>query len=288
MNTRLEKRTYPAWLAAPGFLIFIVIFVLPTLSSFYFGFCTWNLRTAEWTGLENFKQFFTMYNTKDSISNTIVFTAACCTTFVVGGLILSVILTSGIKSQGYLKSIIFFPSLLGSVVVASAWSSVMAPSGILNQFLGLFGVEPIKWLTGKEWAMLSCIIVDVWKGMGTTLVIYVGGLSAIPKTYYEAAAIDGVNPVQRFFKITLPLMVPSINTVLTLSMIGGIRHYELIYALTGGGPGFATEVLGSTVYKLFASGSYGIATTGYLIIFIIACAVVLPLNHWVGKKEAEL
>lgn len=287
-NKLLDKQRYSLWLAAPGFLIFILIFVLPTLASFYYGFCNWNLREAEWTGLNNFKQFFTMYNTKDAIWNTFRFTFWESLIKVVGGLLLAVVLTSGIKSQNYLKVIIFLPTLFGSVVVASAWSSIMHPDGILNQFLGLFGLEPVKWLTGHEWAMTSVIIVEVWKGIGTALILYIGGLSAIPKIYYEAAAIDGVTPVKQFFSITLPLMVPTINSVLTLCMISGLRNYDLIYSLTGGGPGFETEVLGSTIYKLFATSSYGIATAGYMIIFVLACVIVLPINHWVGKRTEEL
>ena len=288
MKNRLDKKIYNWWLLVPGLLIFVVIFVIPTLSSFYFGFCTWNLRVAKWTGLQNFKMFFTMINTKDAIKNTFVFTFWETLIKVVFGLPLAAVLTSGLRSEKYLKSVLFIPSLFGSVVVSAAWSSIMDPHGLLNQFLGNFGVEPIRWLTDKNWAMISCIIVDIWKGIGTTLIIYIGGLSAIPKTYYEAASIDGVTPSQQFFRITLPLMIPSINTVLTLCLIGGFKNYELLYSLTGGGPGYATEVLGSTVYKLFATGSYGIATTGYIIIFIVACFIVLPINHWVGKREAEL
>lgn len=288
MKNRLDKKIYNWWLLVPGLLIFVVIFVIPTLSSFYFGFCTWNLRVAKWTGLQNFKMFFTMINTKDAIKNTFVFTFWETLIKVVFGLPLAVVLTSGLRSEKYLKSVLFIPSLFGSVVVSAAWSSIMAPHGILNQFLGHFGVEPIRWLTDKNWAMISCLIVDIWKGIGTTLIIYIGGLSAIPKTYYEAAAIDGVTPSQQFLHITLPLMIPSINTVMTLCLIGGFKNYELIYSLTGGGPGYSTEVLGSVVYKLFATGSYGIATTGYIIIFIVACFIVLPINHWVGKREADL
>lgn len=288
MNKRLDKQRYSLWMTAPGLAVFVIIFVLPTLASFYYGFTRWNLREATWTGLDNFQQFFTLYNTKDSLWNTFRFTFWETILKVVLGLVIAVALTSGIKTQNYLKSMLFIPTLFGSVVVASAWSSIMEPNGILNQFLGLFDVEPIKWLTSHEWAMFSVIVVNFWKGIGTTLIIYIGGLSAIPKTYYEAAAIDGVSSVQRFFRITLPLMVPSINTVLTLSLIGGLRTYDLIYSLTGGGPGFETEVLGSTVYKLFATGSYGIATAGYMIIFVLACVVVLPINHWVSKKTEEL
>lgn len=136
--------------------------------------------------------------------------------------------------------------------------------------------------------MLSCILVDIWKGIGTALVIYVAGISAIPTTYFEAAAIDGSTPTQSFFKITLPLMVPTINTVLTLSLIGGLRTYELVYAMTGGGPGYSTELLGSVIYKLFSRGSYGLATAGYVIMFVIVAVIVFPINSFVAKREADL
>lgn len=285
---RLEKKIYPGWLAAPGFIIFAVIFVLPTLSSFYFGFTKWNLRTSTWTGLDNFKQFFSMYNTKDAIWNTIVFTFWESIIKVVLGLLLAVFLSRKTKICNYMKGILFFPSLLGSVVVAAAWSAILHPSGIVNQFLGLFGISKVKWLTDSQWAMFSCILVDVWKGIGTTLVIYLNGLASIPSSYTEAAAIDGSTNSQQFFHITLPLIVPSINTILTLTLISGFRDYALIFALTEGGPGYATEVIGSAVYKLFSTGTYGIATTGNIIIFLVACFVVLPIKNLIAKKEVEL
>lgn len=285
---KFEKKAYSGWLAAPGFCIFIIIFVIPTISSFYFGFCQWDLHTAKWTGLQNLKTFFTMVNTKDAIKNTIVFTLVGTSINVIVGLILAVCFTSGIKTQGYFKAILFIPSLFGSVVIASAWSSVLHPYGILNQFLGKFGVAPIKWLTDSKWALISCIAVNEWKGIGTTLMIYIGGLSAIPSTYYEAAAIDGVTSTQKFFKITLPLILPSLRSVLTLSMIGGFRHYEMVYSLTGGGPGYSTELIGSAVYKLFANSLFGLATMGYLIIFVFACFVVIPINRYIASKEVDL
>ena len=130
--------------------------------------------------------------------------------------------------------------------------------------------------------------MDRGKGVGTAILIYVAGISAIPAAYYEAAAIDGASPRQIFSKITLPLLVPTMNTVLTLSLIGGLRTYDLIYAMTGGGPGYSTEVLGSAIYKLFARGNYGLATAGYVIMFVVVSIIVFPLNSYVAKKEAEL
>jgi raffinose/stachyose/melibiose transport system permease protein len=119
-------------------------------------------------------------------------------------------------------------------------------------------------------------------------VIYIAGLRAISPDYYEAARIDGANRIQTFRMITLPLIVSSINTVLTLSLIGGLKSYELIMTMPEGGPGFATEVLGLVVYKLFGQGMYGLATAGSVILFVSISCIIYPLNHFVSKKEVEI
>ena len=285
---RLDKRFYPGWMAVPGLAIYIIIFAIPTFVSFYFSMTTWNLRTATFTGLKNFNTFFSMTSTRSALINTIIYAFSTCSLKVVIGLLLASYICSGIRSGEYLKCMIFFPTLLGSVTVAVAFDGILNPNGILNQFLAKFGIDAVRWLTNSKYAMFSCIVVDVWKGLGTATLIYIAGLSSISKTYYEAAAIDGASPVQNFFKITLPLIVPSINTVLTLSLIGGLRTYEQIYALTGGGPGYSTEVLGSIIYKLFSRGSYGLATAGYVIMFVIVSCIVFPLNSFVNKKGEDI
>ena len=286
--SRIEKKVYTGWLAVPGILIYVLIFVIPTFASFYFSMTTWNLKTSVFTGFDNFITFFTMTNTKASLANTAVYAFCTCAAKVVFGLLIAQYLCGKAKSAGYLKVVLFFPTLLGNVVVAIAFEKILASGGIVNQFLGMWGIGPVKWLTSSAWAMFTCILVDIWKGIGTAILIYVAGISAIPTTYYEAAAIDGGCSVQIFRKITLPLLVPTINTVLTLSLIGGLRTYDLIYAMTGGGPGYSTEVLGSVIYKLFSRGNYGIATAGYVIMFVVVSVIVFPLNSFVAKKEAEL
>ena len=132
------------------------------------------------------------------------------------------------------------------------------------------------------------MITDIWKGIGTVTIILIAGISAIPKSYFEAAAIDGAKPGIVFRKITLPLLLPSINTVLTLCLIGGLRSYDLIQALTGGGPGYSSEVLGTTIYKLFARGSYGLATAGNVLLFIAVAIIVFPINSFIAKREADI
>ncbi len=283
-----HKKIYPGYLAAPGLAIYIVIFVIPTFASFYFSLTRWNLRTADFIGLENFVTFFTMSNTKSALINTSIYAAVTCSVKVVAGLLLAQYLCGQVRSREYIKTMYFLPTLLGNVAVAIAFESILSPGGVLNQALIRLGAEPVRWLTDSKYALFSCMMVDIWKGLGTALIIYIAGISAIPQDYFEAAAIDGATTFQSFRKITLPLIIPTMNTVLTISLIGGLRSYELVFAMTEGGPGFSTELLGSVIYKLFSRGNYGLATAGYVIMFVIVAFIVFPINSFVAKREAEL
>ena len=285
---KLNRKTYPIWLAAPGLITYIIIFIIPTFASFYFSMTIWNLKEARFVGLENFITFFSMTNTRTALINTAIFALVTCSVKIILGLLLAQYICNGIKSGNYLKIVIFFPYLLGNVVVALAFRAILEPAGTVNQFLQLIGLDAVRWLTDKRFALMTCIVADIWKGIGTVTIILIAGICAIPKSYYEAAAIDGASPWRVFRKITLPLLIPSFNTVLTLCLIGGLRSYDLVQALTGGGPGYSSEVLGTVIYKLFARGSYGLATAGNVILFIIVAFVVFPINSYVAKREVDM
>lgn len=285
---KLNRKTYPIWLAAPGLITYIIIFIIPTFASFYFSMTIWNLKEARFVGLENFITFFSMTNTRTALINTAIFALVTCSVKIILGLLLAQYICNGIKSGNYLKIVIFFPYLLGNVVVALAFRAILEPAGTVNQFLQLIGLDAVRWLTDKRFALVTCIVADIWKGIGTVTIILIAGICAIPKSYYEAAAIDGASPWRAFRKITLPLLIPSFNTVLTLCLIGGLRSYDLVQALTGGGPGYSSEVLGTVIYKLFARGSYGLATAGNVILFIIVAFIVFPINSYVAKREVDM
>lgn len=285
----LYKKVYNYWIAIPGALVYIIIFIIPTIVSFYFSLTRWNLKEADFIGLDNFKTFLTQPNLKASIINTFVYAFSTSLSKVIFGMLIAVFLCSKIRSAGYLKSVIYFPNLLGNVAVGVAFLSLMHPSrGLINHVITFLGGTQINWLTDANTALLSVILVDIWKGIGVSIIIYIAGISAIPQSYYEAAVIDGATGCQRFRYITVPLCVTSINSVLTLSLIGGLRSYELIWTLTQGGPGYSTEVLGSAVYKLFANGQFGLSTAGNVIMFIIIAVIIFPINTLISKKEEEL
>lgn len=291
MKTRktILQSYYSYWFAVPGLIIYLLIFVLSTFSSFYFALTRWDMLTSTFIGFQNFKTFFSQTNTKASLANTFIYAFSTSLSKVVFGLFIALGLVKKSKAHSYLESLIFFPTLLGYVVVGITFSKLMHPSrGLINMMLGPIGMPKLRWLADPAIAMPAVILVDFWQGIGITTVIYIAGLNSIPQTYYEAAVIDGCNAVQRFRHVTLPLLVPAINSVLTLSLIGGLKHYELIWTMTEGGPGYATEVLGTVIYKLFAAGNYGLSTAGYVLMFVLTAILVFPLNTWVGRKEVGL
>lgn len=129
--------------------------------------------------------------------------------------------------------------------------------------------------------------MDIWKGVGIATVIFIAGMQSIDKTYYEAASIDGAGAWEQLKAITVPLSRPAMNSVIILAFIGGMRTFDLIWAMTGGGPGYVTEVMASTVYKQYAAGYYGLSTAGNVIMFIMIAILAFPLQKFLLSKEVE-
>ena len=136
--------------------------------------------------------------------------------------------------------------------------------------------------------MLSVALVDVWKGVGLATVIYIAGIVSIPSEYFEAAKVDGAGPFSNFWHITLPLARPATTTVIILSLIGGLRSFDLIWAMTRGGPGFTSDVIASVIYKQYQAGFYGLSTAGNVILFVLVSAIIFPLSWFLNRKEVAM
>jgi raffinose/stachyose/melibiose transport system permease protein len=160
--------------------------------------------------------------------------------------------------------------------------------GPINETLATIGIPGPGWLTDPSLALLSVALVDVWKGVGLATVIYIAGIVSIPQEYFEAARVDGAGPVQQFRQVLLPLARPATVTVIILSLIGGLRSFDLIWAMTRGGPGFTSDVIASVIYKQYQAGFYGLSTAGNVLLFILVTAIVLPLSRFLNRKEVEL
>ena len=269
-------------------IVFVGLFLLPMVASLFFSLTVWNFKDYTFVGLDNFKMFLTERSLNIGIKNTLIYAFLTCTLKVILAFFIAVFLTSPIKTKHFLRSVIFFPNLVSTIAVGITFSALMHPSkGLFNKVLGVFGIEAINWLGSTKLALYSIIGTDVWKGVGVATVIYIAGIQAIDRTYYEAASIDGASKWDQLKYITFPLCRPAMNSIIILAFVGGMRSFDLIWSMTGGGPGFATDVVASIVYKQYASGFYGLSTAGNVIMFIMIALIVFPLQKFLLSREVD-
>lgn len=270
-------------------LVYLTFHLIPTATSFYFSTQRWSLFDTEFIGLDNYFQFFENPALLASLINTFIYAFLTSGLKVVIGIFLGVVLMSNIKFRNFLRNIVFFPVLVSTIGIGITFQQLLKPDvGILHAALKLFGV-PEEGLLGNINTVLYAVIgVDVWKGVGLATVIFLAGMSSISSDYYEASKIDGASAWQNFWYVTLPLLRPATNTVIILSLIGGLRSFDLIWAMTGGGPGFASDVLASAIYKSYAAGFYGLSTAGNVIMFLLIALLIIPLNRFLTRKEIEV
>ena len=279
---------YPYWFYLPAAIVFGVIFVIPTLLSFYYSLTRWTLFETEFIGLDNFFQFFREPALTSGARNTIVYAVVTSGLKVIIGLLLATLLTTRLRTRNLLRSIIFFPVLVSTVAVGITFAVLMHPSdGLINKSLELFGIDGPSWLSNTGIALLSVAIVDVWKGVGIALVIFIAGILSIPEEYFDTARLEGGAWV-RFRHVIVPLSRNATFTVILLSFIGGLRSFDLIWTMTRGGPGFSTDVIASTIYKQYQAGFYGLATAGNVILFIAVTLIVFPMMRFFNRHEVEL
>ena len=288
MSNKARKSPYPYWFVLPAGLIFVIFFLVPTVTSFYFSLTYWDPFEARFAGWDNYIQFFSEPYLVRGTINTLVFAFLTSGLKTVLGLLLAVLLTSGILGQSLLRSIVFFPVLVSTVGVGILFKEMMHPTeGILNLMLDGVGLSKIGFLTDPSLALLSVAAVDVWRGVGLATLIFIAGLATIGQEYYEAARIDGASRWQQFWRVTVPLVRPATTTVIILSLIGGLRLFDLIWAMTGGGPGFSSDVLASVIYKQYQAGFWGLSTAGNVILFLMIALIVAPLAYWLNKRAID-
>lgn len=288
VRRRPAHASYPTWFFLPAAIIYSVLFLYPTVASLFFSLTRWTLYDATFIGLDNFVQFFREPFLVQGLINTLIYGVLTSGLKVILGLLLAVLLTAPIIGRGYLRAVVFFPVLVSTVGVGITFTVMMHPTqGMLNETLALIGIRGPGWLTDPKLALYSVAIVDVWKGVGLATVIYIAGLASIPRDFYEASTIDGATGWQNFWNITLPLVRPATVTVIILSLIGGLRSFDLIWAMTRGGPGFTSDVIASVIYKQYQAGFYGLSTAGNVVLFILVALIIVPLSWWLNREGIE-
>lgn len=285
---RAVLRTYPYWFYLPAALVFGLFFVVPTALAFYFSLTRWTLFDATFIGLGNYAEFLGDPQLMFGLRNTIIYAVLTSGLKVIISLPLAMLLTSNIRLKGLFRSIIFFPVLVSTVAVGITFATLMQPStGLINSALGLLGLPQPYWLGNPRLALYSVALVDVWKGIGIAMVIFIAGIQSIPTEYFEAARLEGGTWV-KFRHVILPMSRNATFTVILLSFIGGLRSFDLIWTMTHGGPGFASDVLTSVIYKEYQAGFYGLSTAGNVVLFILVTIIVYPLMRFFNRMELEL
>lgn len=290
-----KKQIYPTYFTFGTLILYVVLYVLPAVMGIGYSFTDWSAYSdqLDFVGIENFKTVFSSdYNYMKMIGNTLWFTLVTTIVKNVLGLALAVLMTKQVKLLNFHRTVIYLPCILSALIVGMIFKSVLNPKiGLLNTALRAIGLDGLcqKWLTDSKIAFNSVMAVDIWKGMGYIMTIIIAGIMAISPVYYEAAAIDGGNAWHCFRYITLPLLMPTLTVTTVLNVIYGLKVFDTVYSLTNGGPGYATEVLYTGVYKEFGLGRYAVGTTLSTIMFLVMLVIgYFMIRSMAANEDVEL
>ena len=289
-----KKKVYPYWFLIIPLALYGVFFLLPSILGVFYSLTAWNARSmgeVNFVGLKNYIEIFTSdKNYLSGIGHTLMFTIVSNIVKLVPALFLAIMLQEGLKGKNFYRTILYLPSILPFVIIGITFKSVLNyDNGLLNNFLDMvhLGFLKQKWLSDLNIVWGSVIGVDAWRGIGYVMTIFIAGLGAIPKTYYEAAQIDGANFWQRLKSITLPMLTGSIMINLVFGITYGLKVFDIIYVLTNGGPGHATEVVTTYSYQMYADGAYGMSTAFNTILLILTAIAGIFVVKNMSKKEVQ-
>jgi multiple sugar transport system permease protein len=271
-------------------LIGLVIFmVIPAIASIVISFTNWNMmNTPSFIGLANYKELISDALFWKTLKNTAVYVFWKVPVNVFISLVFAVLLNREMYGRGIFRAIFFLPMVASSVSVALLWLPLFETSnGILNVMLNAVGLKGLSWIYSQETAMMSVVMVALWKEIGYYMVMFLAGLQGIPATYYEAAEIDGASPIHTFFKITVPLISPVTFFVFIISIIGSFQIFDLTTVLTAGGPANSTYTTIMYVYKagfnFFRMGYASAISTILFVIILILTTIQNKLSEaWVN------
>lgn len=294
MPPRARREALEGYLSISPWVVGFLLFTLgPLLASVYYGFTEWSItRPPEWLGLDNYTRMFA----RDplfwqALKVTFYFVFLSLPLKLVLGLALSLLLNLKVRGMNFYRTLFYIPAVISGVAVSLMWIWLLQPdTGVINSLLALVGLEGPKWFWDPLWALPSVALMSVWS-VGGSAVIYLAGLQNIPPHLYEAAEIDGAGLWQRFWKITLPLLTPTLFFQLIVEMIESFKVFTQAFVITKGGPLKATYFYLFYFYEeAFQNFNMGYASALALILMLIILIATIFLNytskHWV-YYEAE-
>lgn len=277
----------------PWLLGLVVITAGPMIASFYLSFTDYNLlEDPNWVGLENYLRMLTDDRLHQSLRVTLTYVVVGVPLQLALALFIAVALNRGMRGLSFYRSVFYLPSLLGgSVAIAILWRQIFGTTGLVNQVLGLFGIEGMGWISSPDTALGTIILLHVWT-FGSPMIIFLAGLRQIPTMYYEAAAVDGATKAKQFWRITMPMLTPIIFFNIVLQTIGAFQSFTQAFIISGGigGPSdstlFYTMYLYNTGFKDFEMG-YASAMAWLLVVIVGALTAVnfIASKYWVHYDD---
>ena len=272
----------------PNFIGYFIFVFLPVIFTFVLCVMKWDGSDApmKFVGIQNFVKLFHDSGFIISLKNTLVYAVWTVPLTMVAALLIAVLLNSKIKGIILFRTAFFFPYVASLVAVGAVWNMLFQPEfGPINEFLKFIGIQnPPRWCASTDWAMTVIVIVSVWKYMGYYMVVYLAALQGISKDLYEAASIDGATGFNKIRYITIPMLTPTTFFVVIMLTIQCFKVFDLIYVMTGGGPGRATNVIVNHIYNAaFVDFKFGYASAGAVVLFLIV--LVITMIQFKGEKK---
>lgn len=276
----------------PALLFFAVFIFYPFIEGIRISFTNWDGYSQQYSyvGFEKYIYMLTDKNTLTTMINTVVYGFGSTLFQNILGLAYALFLDQQLRAKGLIRTIVYLPVIISSLIMGYIWYFFFQfDGGAVNDILAIFGAQPVDWLANGPRAVGIITFVNTFQFMGVAMTIFVAGLQSIPKDYYEAASIDGANWWSQFKNVTFPLLMPAITINVVLNIIGGLKLFDVIIAMTNGGPGYASSSLSTMMYNLyFARQDAGYAAALGNVMFLFIAAVSITSLILLKRKEVKL
>ena len=277
----------------PALIIYLLFSITPFLYTIYYSFTDYtdmNPINLHFVGLKNYIKVLQTPVMLAAIKNSVIYAILLTGFQTLLGLPLAFVLNQKLKSKNLLRAVFFFPAVFSSLIIGYLWNFIMSSSdfGLINNILHQLGLGTLNFFTSKN-ALYSVILTQIWQWTGWAMVIFLANLQSISPDLYEAAEIDGANGLKKFMYVTLPLMCPSVKIVIVTGLIGGMKVFDIIYSMTSGGPGDATQTVMTVMMKKgISEGFYSTGSAFGVCFFIIVLAISAIVTKLMGKwSEAK-
>ncbi len=288
----IKKESPYLIMGLPAVIVFVTFFILPLFFTIRYSFYNWTNFSPDITfaGLENYKKIFSDASVLQGIKNSLVYAFFTVLFQNIISLPIAVVLNTKFKGRNFFRALFFCPAVLSTLVVGYLWKYILSASdfGFVNQLLRGIGLQSVNFLGNGRLALGSIIFTQVWQWFGWSMVIYLGNLQSISEDLYEAASIDGANTLRKFWHITIPGLAPAIKINLVTGMISGLKVFDVVLAMTNGGPAHKTDTILLMMFSKFSDGNYGYASAFGIIFLIVSMLLSAVLLGLFGKWERRL